>query len=1424
MALGDTGFDVKIADFSRHDSSDSDHDDDDDDDGGNESSSGEELSLAVSRPRRSTAGARMSALIDAEADDELSLLFAEDENDAEFEIERRGQRDDVRQEGAGDGEEVFDDAEDVDMSSSSDEDEDKGPNLSEGDDLEGEKELQKRTREEARKRKRRAAENLRLMALRKRAIVTSAAARTLRGVKHEELQRNVAGPRQPSGLAAEEKATALAAKKRKKSERVSWLPVFDDVSRRSSSRRQTMANKEQTQARLKTSEEKRVRLIATMERAAKRKEKLKAKAMTQAERLEEAERTERLNSKSLNRWEEMERKRIEEQQERLRALQDRRLEGAVFTYWSGPAKWVDGKLVKIGVTEVRNQHEPPSKKRKAKDTSGEQKVSKASKVTGGPTITTAGLVKTESNSRPTTASIGKVEQEPSSALSRSTSFPYSSRPHSRGHSQGADAGIESPLPDAEVISSQLISENGYQINPTQLHPNSSNQSVHPTTQHQPQNTSVIPPVREEAHGHIMPHRTEGQQPTSFSTSTLQAGVPDIITADKQTFEVQGPHVQSFEALLLPNQSVVTANGAIRESSPEVSAKGVTQVRPIFPSMHAHTIPFPVSLCSRLLRDREVGSDRSQQVGQMVDYLTSTTVTEQDQTHPQLLSLPTAPKVMTTGAPPHKPVIEYTSRESYIFTDIEGLTREQKSDYAVLLESQNPVEPAPARATATSKSRSTKPSKSNRATIELCPITSKPAKYRDPLTSLAYASALAYKEIRETLNHRYAWSTVLGCFCGPLGVGARGVPERFLAPNMAPKDIDVKPDDVTNTGAADVGRIESPQDSGWTVGARQLPGTAGQQQQQRPITPQTPVDGVATPKPSLESTQSVNVVSTASTTPVPLSQSMPAQYSSSIAPAPNDAAPLFTPQPSTSFAIPPVASSATSPMSIVHSASAQPPGPNLAAQNLPTSTPASAAAPAPAPAPAPASASASSAAIPMPAVPMPTSINQTPVAVTATEHTTVAPAPTQQRIASRSIEAGRGEGEREGSAERKSSSPASFVDASGFQFGNRDRKTVKLKLRKGFTKHLFESSNDNGDKDDGDHGQGGAQDNDTISTTGDGSSPIIPEIDLKTMALFPTGRPRETPLDTVICKHCKKPVLRIGAVEHIRGCYKAKQEKQRKKKEARDAANKLKHGEKEKEKSKTAGDDDNDEGDIPSVSGSTKTSKKSALKDIGGNKKGKKRKAENDDDQESASVAVGGNSATGNTVKKKKKKDEPKKMSKFKGPVDVERQCGVQLPNGGQCARSLTCKSHSMGAKRAVPGRSLPYDMLLQAYQKKNQARQQKAAIDANAPVADEDNGSGKVDSDDEKEQCMMGIERMWMNREAGSLAGHRLVNTRMKYRMARVRDIFRQAIGGDVPGVLGGGNGAGLFGGGGPFGGFAADGPFDSGGGGLPFNIFGPDT
>lgn len=43
---------------------------------------------------------------------------------------------------------------------------------------------------------------------------------------------------------------------------------------------------------------------------------------------------------------------------------------------------------------------------------------------------------------------------------------------------------------------------------------------------------------------------------------------------------------------------------------------------------------------------------------------------------------------------------------------------------------------------------------------------------------------------------------------------------------------------------------------------------------------------------------------------------------------------------------------------------------------------------------------------------------------------------------------------------------------------------------------------------------------------------------------------------------------------------------------------------------------------------------------------------------------------------------------------MDRQCGVINDKGLQCSRSLTCKSHAMGAKRSVEGRSKPYDELL----------------------------------------------------------------------------------------------------------------------------------
>ncbi|RAL07601.1 uncharacterized protein BO97DRAFT_438311 [Aspergillus homomorphus CBS 101889] len=342
----------------------------------------------------------------------------------------------------------------------------------------------------------------------------------------------------------------------------------------------------------------------------------------------------------------------------------------------------------------------------------------------------------------------------------------------------------------------------------------------------------------------------------------------------------------------------------------------------------------------------------------------------------------------------------------------------------------------------------------------------------------------------------------------------------------------------------------------------------------------------------------------------------------------------------------------------------------------------------------------------------------------------------------------------------SSAAGSLVEASGYKFSEKDVKPGKIKLKK--------------------PAKFGGRKKAEEPPASPGSSPILPEIDEKTMAAFPTGKPREEDhLETVVCKTCKRPVLKQHAVEHIRGCIRAKQEKARRKKEARDAANRAKAGDKEDNDEVGVGGGaggpggEKGEGGEDSAMKGQKSAKKSAVKGMAedGRKKGTKRKTETGD----------GDDKDSKEPKKKKKKEEPKpKVAKPKGPVDVEKQCGVTLPNGAQCARSLTCKSHSMGAKRAVPGRSLPYDMLLQAYQKKNQARQQKAAIDANAPLQDDQDNNGPVDSDEEKDAVMAAIARS----QPQPLVTHTLISTKKKYQYVRIKEMLSHALGGSRGGGL----------------------------------------
>ncbi|PNS15984.1 SAGA-associated factor 73 [Sphaceloma murrayae] len=283
--------------------------------------------------------------------------------------------------------------------------------------------------------------------------------------------------------------------------------------------------------------------------------------------------------------------------------------------------------------------------------------------------------------------------------------------------------------------------------------------------------------------------------------------------------------------------------------------------------------------------------------------------------------------------------------------------------------------------------------------------------------------------------------------------------------------------------------------------------------------------------------------------------------------------------------------------------------------------------------------------------------------------------------------------------------------------------------------------------------------------------------------FTHGRPLRDHADIVKCNHCKRAILRHKARGHVEGCIAKKQEKQRKKKEAKDARDAAARKAERGGVSSSSEDEGGDgaDGEIGSGLGAKKTAVKT-----GAATAGKKRKVE------------GAGGAGDEGPKKKKKKEEVKAKVKVKAPVDVERQCGVELPQGGQCARSLTCKSHSMGAKRAVPGRSAPYDKLLAEYQRKNQAKLQKAALDAQA-LPEELAPEGPVDSDEEKDQILAAIARS----HPRPLFQPQLVPLRRKYNYVRLKEMLGNALGGRGGGlfssggqqVMGNGGGMGGIGG-----------------------------
>ncbi|KZP01613.1 SCA7-domain-containing protein [Calocera viscosa TUFC12733] len=159
---------------------------------------------------------------------------------------------------------------------------------------------------------------------------------------------------------------------------------------------------------------------------------------------------------------------------------------------------------------------------------------------------------------------------------------------------------------------------------------------------------------------------------------------------------------------------------------------------------------------------------------------------------------------------------------------------------------------------------------------------------------------------------------------------------------------------------------------------------------------------------------------------------------------------------------------------------------------------------------------------------------------------------------------------------------------------------------------------------------------------------LPEGDMRVFG----AAPMHDDLDLRVCKDCGKPVLASAAAAHLENCKKIKA--------------------------------------LPAPKQPAKGKKTDAKAKGSPVKNGKKRKAEEDEDED-----------MDDTPPKKKTKKENKvpgetgKGGRFKGPINLDIHCGVINDKGVPCSRKLTCKSHAMGPKRAVVGRSRPFDELQQ---------------------------------------------------------------------------------------------------------------------------------
>lgn len=81
---------------------------------------------------------------------------------------------------------------------------------------------------------------------------------------------------------------------------------------------------------------------------------------------------------------------------------------------------------------------------------------------------------------------------------------------------------------------------------------------------------------------------------------------------------------------------------------------------------------------------------------------------------------------------------------------------------------------------------------------------------------------------------------------------------------------------------------------------------------------------------------------------------------------------------------------------------------------------------------------------------------------------------------------------------------------------------------------------------------------------------------------------------------------------------------------------------------------------------------------------------------------------GKDASKNKKRDKKKSERKPDKIYDPDKHCGVINDTGKPCVRSILCKVHQVALKRAVPNRTMPYDVLIRILKSQNDEDKIKA--------------------------------------------------------------------------------------------------------------------